>query len=245
MKGSRVWLWLLIPLALGLWRLRFDVEVLHLLPGNSPVVQGLKFYQENFSDARQLILTVRAPEADAAEHAARALAVTLRRATNLAAEVTWRPGWEEHPDQSAELVAYLWLNQPPEVFGALTNRFAPANLAATLREAREQLATSFSPADLARRSYDPYNLLQLPDAATGAAPAFGSGQEIFSSPDGTFRLVFVQAVSDLANYRECLAWLSAFNAIVEETRARENIPAAVVIRRWKSPRRTRAVRCGE
>ena len=211
MKLSRRWLWLLllVPLVAGLARLHFDVEVLNLLPGDVPAVQGLKLYQQKFANAGELILTVRAPDGETTEAAARELAAVLAEHKPLVKQATWQPPWLEHPGQAAELVAHLWLNQPPEVFGALTNRLAPANLAATLREAREQLATSFSPADLARRGYDPYNLLQLPDAATGAAPAFGSGQEIFSSPDGTFRLVFVQAVSDLANYRECLAWPTA------------------------------------
>ena len=56
-RFSRQWLWLLLlpPVALGVWRLRFDVEVLNLLPSESPVVQGLKLYQQNFANARELI----------------------------------------------------------------------------------------------------------------------------------------------------------------------------------------------
>ena len=44
MTFSRRWFWLvaLIPMGCGLARLRFNVEVLDLLPADVPAVQGLK-----------------------------------------------------------------------------------------------------------------------------------------------------------------------------------------------------------
>src|SRR5436190_4294463 len=110
---SRHWLWLLllIPIGLGLMRLRFDVEVMNLLPDEFPVVRGLKLYQTNFANARELIITVQAADAETAENAARAVALALRAAPGLAREVTWQPLWLENPGQSAELIAYLWVNQ--------------------------------------------------------------------------------------------------------------------------------------
>src|SRR5262245_23971366 len=141
---ARRWLWLLalIPLLFGVLRLRFDVEVLNLLPSELPSVQRLKLYQENFSNARELIITLRGAEAESTEAAARTLAEMLRAATNLTTEVTWQPPWLEHPEQTAELIAYLWLNQPPDVFGELTNQLAPDKVNQTLEEARQALATS-------------------------------------------------------------------------------------------------------
>src|SRR6266481_3690579 len=141
MKLPRHWPWLLalIPIAFGVARLRFDVEVLNLLPADVPAVQGLKIYQQNFANARELIITVRAPAAEAAENAARSLADALRHKSEIISEVTWQPPWLEHPDQAAELIAYLWLNQPPEIFHELTNRLALDKAAATLAAAREQL----------------------------------------------------------------------------------------------------------
>src|SRR5689334_1615625 len=113
MKRTRgLWLALLIPVAVGLGRLRFDVEVLDLLPSNVPAVQGLKLYQQHFSNARELIITVRASDSEAAEKEAGAIAERLRSETNLVAGVAWQPPWLEHPEQTAELIAHLWLNQP-------------------------------------------------------------------------------------------------------------------------------------
>ena len=113
------WLLLLVPIIAGLARLHFDVEMLDLLPTDVPAVQGLKIYQQHFTDARELIITVRASDRESAELAAKTIATNLERATNLVAAVTWQPPWQEHPEQTGELIAYLWLNQPPEKFTQL------------------------------------------------------------------------------------------------------------------------------
>jgi len=231
MKNTR-WLILLVLVAvgLGIYRLRFDVEVLNLLPPDEPVVQGLKLFQQYFANARELIVTVRADEAEAAEQGARLLAERLRKETNLVAEATWEPPWLEHPDQSAELVGYLWLNQPPQVFGELTNRLAETNLPLLLRSAREALASSFSPNDLARLSYDPFGLTRLPESATASAASFGKGEELFASKNGCFRMVFIEASSELGSYRECAKWLDKVKQIIESPELKGAISRNVTIK---------------
>jgi hypothetical protein len=120
------WWWVLLAVlvCIGQWRLRFDSDVLNLLPSDEPAVQGLKIYQEQFANARELIITLRAPDAEKAERLAGAVAERLRQETNLIADVIWQPPWTENPGQLVELLGYMWLNQPPELFGALTNRRA-------------------------------------------------------------------------------------------------------------------------
>ena len=121
---------LLVPIIAGLARLHFDVEMLDLLPANVPAVQGLKLYQQHFANARELIVTVRAPDREdrrtSREIHRRKL---LQRETNLVADATWQPPWLEHPEQTAELIAYLWLNQPPETFATLAAQLSETNLA--------------------------------------------------------------------------------------------------------------------
>ena len=179
-----LWLFLLVPAALGLARLHFDVEVFDLLPDDLPSVQGLKTYQQHFAKARELLITMQGPEAEQVENAARAISERLRRQSNLVAGVVWQPPWLEHPEQASELIAYLWLNQPPEALRQLANRLAPDKLGDILTAAKEELATSLSPEEIARLSYDPFGLTRLPESAASAAPAFGQGQDLFRSADG-------------------------------------------------------------
>ena len=215
-------LWFVLPILciLGFTRLHFDVEVLDLLPSSNRAVEGLKLYQQHFSNARELVITVQAEEAEEAENSARAIAEELRKETNLVASVTWQPPWLENPGQTAELIGYLWLNQPPGDFAELTNRLAPENLVKTLAGTRDELAGSMSPGDIARLSYDPLRLTQLPESAAGAAPNFAEGNGLFASRDGKFRIIFVEAGTPLATYKECYAWLQKIKTGVETARAK-------------------------
>ena len=231
------WGWLLLVMlaVLGLWRVRFEVEVLDLLPDSLPVVHGLKLYQKYFTSVRELIITVRAPDAESAESAARLLAESLQRQTQLVASVAWQPPWLEHPEQMAELIAYLWLNQPPEVFAQLANRLAPDKLASLLRETREQLATSFSPLEIGRLSYDPFGFTRLPETGLGEAAVFSAPQAGFASADGAFRVIFVEARGALENYRTCSAWFADIQTEVARCQSRPGWPAGVVVRYTGAP----------
>ncbi len=217
------WALLLVAVGLGLWRLRFDVDILDLLPPDEPTVQGLKLYQQHFANARELIITLRAPDAGQAERVAGELADRLRQQTNLVAEVTWQAPWNEHPEQLGELLGWLWFNQPPESFGALTNRLAPDQLKSALEQTKEALATSMSPMDLARREYDPFDLLTMPALTNLAGFSTDQSQQMFASPDGTFRLLYVESALDLGSYRSCESWLKAIHAIVNDLQARQRL----------------------
>jgi uncharacterized protein len=219
--GRWLWVFLLIPVLLGFARLRFDVEVFDLLPSDLPAVQGLKLYQDHFANARELIIALKAGSPEEAETAARSIAEGLRPLTNLVASVTWEPPWLEHPELSSELMAYLWLNQPPAALEDLTNRLAPEKIAETLKETREALTTSMSPQEIARLSYDPLGLTRLPESAEAAAPSFARGQEMFGSIDGKFRIVFVQARPELRSYHECIGWLARIQTAVSAAVAGE------------------------
>lgn len=206
------WLLFLIPVALGIARLHFDTEVLDLLPADNSSVQGLKIYQQYFANARQLVITVKSPSPDDSETAAHAIADNLRAATNLVADATWQPPWQEHPDQTAELIAYLWLNQPPPVLAQLAARLAPTNLSDIFANTRDQLQNSLSPNDIARLSYDPLGFTQLPQ--NSAAPNFTSGRQLFASSDGTFHIIFVEARGSLKSYIQCASWMASVGQIV-------------------------------
>ncbi|HEV2452779.1 MAG TPA: MMPL family transporter [Verrucomicrobiae bacterium] len=212
------WVLLLIAVALGFWRLRFDVDVLDLLPSDEPSVEGLKLYERHFTKAGELLITLRAADADQAQNVAQKLAATLRSRTNLVREVTWQPPWMEHPEQLGELLGWLWFNQEPATFADLKNRLAPENLTNVLEQTKEALATSMSPMDLGRLEYDPYNLMSLPAISSVANFSSGQNQQMFASADGKFRVLYVESAIDLSGYRACESWLNAIHGIVDQAR---------------------------
>lgn len=216
----RWWWWLpAAVLLIGLGRLRFDVEILNLLPADLPVVQGLQLYQEHFADTRELILTIEASDAARAEDAARSLAESLRQQSQLVRDVTWQAPGREDPEAVAEFLAYLWLNQPEETVNTLVERLRPESLRSTLDEAREELATALSPMTLARLSYDPLGLTAVPDWDLPMGPG-NPDQELFVSADGRFRVVFVEGPSSLTDYQHCASWLEEIRRLVTEWQTR-------------------------
>ena len=228
---SRYWLWLLVlvPVGFGLARLRFDVDVLNLLPSDVNAVQGLKLYQEYFANARELIVTVKSPDAEETEKAAQLFAEALRQQTNLVEQAVWQPPWQENPGAAANFLAYLWFNQAPEAFGKLTNRLSTEGAAAAFSDARDQLATSLSPNSIGRLSYDPLGLTELPPSSAGAAPDFTSGQQLFASADGKFHIISIRASTDLPTYRACIRWLDEVRQVVAQTRARNNLSQEIKV----------------
>jgi len=224
------WMGLLLLVAAGFVRLRFDAEILDLLPGDQPAVRGLKLYQQYFANGRELLISLRAPDGDNAEELAGIMAARLRQETNFIAGVSWQPPWMEHPEQAAEIVACLWFNQPPEVFSRLATRLAPGHLQTVLDDTREVLATSLSPMDLARRSFDPYDLMMVPALTNFSTLSAEQGQAAFASADGTFRVLYVEARTELGNYRECSEWLKSVRAAVDSTRTNAGEWAGVTVR---------------
>lgn len=210
--------WLLVVLALvalaGVFRLRMDVQILDLLPSGLKVVQGLKLYQEYFSNQRELIVTLRLPDATAADAAAESLAGAFSKQTNLIATVRWRPVWLENPALSAELLGYIWFNEDPKDFRALSDRLAVTNLQSVLDSTKERLATSFSPSDLARLAYDPYEMTDLPASTMSQIPSAMRDQNWFASADGTYHVLFVEGQPGLTDYPANIQWMAQMRQIV-------------------------------
>ena len=90
-----LWIVLAAMAVLGLCRLRFDADILNLLPPEEPTVKGLKFYQRHFSNSRELIITLRGTNAAQTGELAQSLAEALRRETNSVADAAWEEPWKE------------------------------------------------------------------------------------------------------------------------------------------------------
>jgi uncharacterized protein len=213
------WIFLLVAVALGFCRLRFDVDVLDLLPSDEPSVEGLKLYEKHFTNARELIVTLHGEDSAQVQRLAGELATTLRKQTNLVEEVTWQPPWMDDAQQLGELLGWLWFNQPPAAFADLTNRLSAVNLDAVLQQTKDALSTSMSPMDLGRLEYDPYNLMSLPMLSNMANFSSGQNQQMFASADEKFRVLYVESAVDLAGYQQCESWLKEIHGIVDANKA--------------------------
>src|SRR5258708_23709707 len=112
---------------------------------------------------------------------------------------------------------YLGLNKTADQFAQVGGALWETNLPKVLAATREQLATTLSPNEIAQLSYDPFGLTRLPQNVAGTISGFGSGEEMFASADGTFRIIFVKAREPLNGYRECTGWFNAVKNVIGTT----------------------------
>ena len=218
------WWGLLVVVVLAGWglaRLRFDADALNLLPGDLPVVRGLQWHQQHFAGAQELLITLSGPDPEALATTAREIAGQLRARPDLVRAVHAFPPWQEKPADAAENLAWLWLQQPPAAVDALIQRLEPATLARQLAETRETLATSLDPAVLARASYDPLGLTQLPLSRPPPGAGMDAGVGTFQNADGTFRLIQVEPAVARLPYRAAARWLAEVRT---EVNALPNLP---------------------
>ena len=197
---------LLACVGVGLSRISFNVDILRLLPTGLRQVQGLSLFLKHFAQPDELIITVEAPGATAAETVADELSASLNAQPVLVKRAVARAPWEKRPGDLAELLAFMAINQPPATVRDLTARLSPARAAGTLRDTLERLTDSVSPREIALLSYDPFDLA---GPLAGSTMLAGAPQSEFSSADGTFHVVYVEAAKHFDNYNDTGAWIEA------------------------------------
>jgi len=210
--------------ALGLSRLRFDTDILSMLPGSLPEVKGLKAQHRAFARQDEAILIVETADGSSPTDAARSLAAALEK-DGVVSAARWEPRWTRDPAGLSELLAYLWLNGDPAEVRALVGRLSAGNSPATLAAAVEELATALDGQSLALGAHDPFGFLAHPAVAEVLASSGGGAG--FASADGTAHLIFIDAPHEIPGYREAGAWLDRVRASV--ARWREAQPAAATV----------------
>ncbi|HEY5753441.1 MAG TPA: MMPL family transporter [Chthoniobacterales bacterium] len=212
-KGFARAIWIVLALgflAAGLSRITFNIDVLKLLPTHLPQVEGLSIFLEHFSQPTEMIVTVSAADAEVAGDAALALAEHLGKRTDLVKRVVAQPPWEKNPADMAELLAMLTLNQPAKVVKALVDRLTPEQASETVRGTLERMDESLSPQEVALLGYDPLGLT----AALADSGLMSNGQlSEFSSADGTFRVIYLEAAVPLKNYKHTIKWVGEIKAL--------------------------------
>jgi predicted RND superfamily exporter protein len=198
----------------GLTRLKFDTDILSMLPGELPEVKGLKAFHEAFSRNDELILVIEGGEEDAGALAPAAGSLGKKlEADGLVKHARWKPRWKEDPQGIAELLAYLWLNGDPAVTHAQAARLAPGKSAETAKESLAKVATSMEGLDMVMLAHDPFGFLNHP-AITTLMNSAGQGGGAFESADGRTYLLFVDSPDPISGYRDADAWLKKLRASV-------------------------------
>jgi predicted RND superfamily exporter protein len=216
--------------ALGITRLRFDTDILSMLPGELPEVKGLKAHHQAFARQDEAILlleTESSGDDEGDEHTPAKLAASLAahlEKDGVVKRARWQPQWTADPQGLSELLAYLWLNGDPAEVRGLADRLSPENSQVTLDAALEEIATSLSGQDLAMQSHDPFGFLAHPAVADVLGSSGGGGGANFSSADGTAHLIFLDAPQDIPGYREAGAWLDSVRASIAKWQASTSRP---------------------
>lgn len=211
----RFWVPVLLIIAIlsasaGLFRLRFDTDILSMLPDELPEVKGLKAFHQAFSRNDEMIVLIEGGEADEGTLGAAAESLGKKlQADGVVKKARWQPSWMSEPDGLSDLLAYLWLNGDPTVTQAQSERLAPGKSEATVKASLSQVATSMDGMEIAMKAHDPFGFLQHPSVtALTSSSGQGSG-EAYESPDGRAHLLFISAPTDMPGYREAAGWIDA------------------------------------
>ncbi len=198
--------------AFSLLQVQFSAVLYEMLPADLPEVRGMDWLNRHFGRDGQLVVTVSADESFETEAALASLAERLAGRTDLVAEVFRELTIEELVGEGGGLIAWLWLNAPPGTLAGLAERLAEGRSAELLEEAREEIDDGFFDQDLVVRSYDPLGFARLDELL---AEGTGSGADPMSSPDGSFRIFYVEGAGvDFSDYRAAYRWLGEIRELV-------------------------------
>ncbi len=194
----------------------FNVDILALLPGDLYEVEGVRKLYKHFSRETELIVTLKGEDADRCREAAGKIASHLGERTDLARDVIWQLPLDGEPADAADVLAWLWLNGSPQEVRQLEARLSPENSAKTIDETLEALSEGLFDESTMIRSYDPLGLTDVPGGLKSLETPSSTGQQDpFASPDGAFRMLYVEAAPEgFANYKEMVPWLAGVRQVI-------------------------------
>jgi len=185
-------LFLLALLAAGIWAtatIRFQTELLPILPPQLPSVRGLVAFAGLVSAENEVIVVTdpSLPEDGRAALLSR-LAPRLAALPGVSSVTPLGGEWAAHPEIS---LAWALFNAPPEVFSRFVAALGPENIRGRLHSIPSLLSGAIDPADLVRLQLDPLGLsVALSDGADRAIPDIAgpiSGDDHFS---GALKVAF-------------------------------------------------------
>lgn len=197
-------------------RVQFSANLYEMLPADLPEVRGMDHLNRYFSRDGQLIVTLKAEEAYVADEALASLAERLEENPDLVSQVFRELSLTELVTEGGGLLAWLWLNAPPDEFTSLAERLQPGKSEVRIADSMETLQSGFFDQSAVITSYDPLGLSEVGDLIGGNEDGESSGPDPMASEDGTFQLIYVEGNGvDFSNYREAAVWLEQVRDVVE------------------------------
>ncbi len=215
----RALLWVAIALvalaSIGVlvFRLKLDTEVLNLLPGKFPSVAGLKVYNNEFAQTRELTFALRCKpdDVDRLEEFASVFADRLREqpwATRVLAGSPMES--PEGPRDLQRIAVPLLLNLDAAAYHQTISLLEPANLRSRLSRLHQEIEAGSPRAEL-ELSLDPLGLIAPALKPFAGNVALQQDQPLVS-PDRTMRLFLVVTNQPTISAFDCQKLMDQVNA---------------------------------
>jgi predicted RND superfamily exporter protein len=191
-------------LAILVTSLKLDSEIFNVLPGKFPSVQGLKIYDRDFEQTRELTFALRCEpkDVDKLEEFAPVFADRLRQQPWCTRVLAGSP--MSTPDGIRDLQSIavpLLLNLEPDVFRDTIAALQPENVRDRLHRLRQQIEAG-SPRPEFELSVDPLGLI-APALKPFAESTIIEQEQPLTSPDRTMRVFLVETNQQSISAFEC------------------------------------------
>lgn len=199
-------------------KLRFETDILEVLPTNLPSVEALKVSQKHFDNNQQVVLLLQSDAEEIYEQDVEELAAHLRVKLS-AAKVVYKSELEEDPSLFGEALAEIWRYAPPADVKRLSARLLDnAALKAHIGEVKEEIRGSFDQQKSTMAAYDPLGFLQHP-----VIGEFIDSEMSFQSDDGKSQILLIQNPHPTTDYRKDLVWLDEIRQSVRSWSGMEEL----------------------
>ena len=201
-------------------RMALDSDVINMLPGKFPSVQGMRIYDQHFEQNRELTFALLCQPADVEklEEFAAAFAEKLRSQPWCERVLAGSP--LETPDGVRDLQSMavpLLLNLQPPAFAEAVSLLQPEKLRLRLQRLHQQIEAG-SPRPQFELAFDPLGLIAPALKPFAESNALQEEQPL-ASPDRTMRLILAVTNQRSISAFECQRLMRQVNRFREEARA--------------------------
>ncbi len=186
----------------GLFRLKFETDILAVLPQELPSVQTLKISQKYFDNDQRIALLLSSEDDEIYEEDIEEFVSHLREKLP-PTKILYRSEFEDRPEELAKAIAGLWLVSPNDVFEPLGDRLLDERLLKNhLAAAKESVRTSFDQQESTMAAYDPLGFLRHP-----FIEQLSESQLSFQSEDSKHWLILIHNPAPSTDFRVHKAWV--------------------------------------